>query len=337
MAPWAVLNPGGRDPTQSCPEGGIPQPGQGHAPVNFHAYAFCTGGGFFRSWQEIPASMTQVLILLRRDGRAAAEALRALRARGHRCWVTVKEAGYFQVQEQLDRPGIWQKWADVVALAEGALVPTEHLRPLFAALGARRVEWVPTPYPLEYPEWNFARPIAEPEGIFLGTREFAVPSRRHLPALRLAVRLAAETGRPLRLLDDGSCPGWLRRELRQEPVRMEWIRAPLAYPEYLQLLAQHEVVFQLDRSGVPGQVAGDCALAGVLLIGGDGTNESLLFSETCGVGRGEAELVELVRRALLDLPWREQALRRVAERGRNLLSYAAGRENLAALVGDQLE
>ena len=32
----------------------------------------------------------------------------------------------------------------------------------------------------------------------------------------------------------------------------------LPYPDYLRLMAQHRIVLQLDRSAVPGQVAGDC-------------------------------------------------------------------------------
>jgi hypothetical protein len=333
VQPWAVLNPGGRDATQWRADGSVPLPGEGHAPVNVHAYAFCTGGGFFRRWEEIPDSMQRVLILLRKDGRAAAEALRALQATGRNCWVSVKEAGYFQLREQLDRAGVWEKWSEVVRRADGALAPTEHLLAFWDAAGAKRTAFVPTPYPVEVPEWNFARPIAEQSGIFLGTREFGVASRRHLVALRLALRLGAQTGRVVRLLDDGSCPGWLRKELRKQyaPSALEWVRAPLAYPEYLGLLAEHEMVFQLDRSGVPGQVAGDCALAGTLLIGGDGTNEQLIFPETCGVGRGELDLMQLAEAALQNVARRRELLEKTSALARQQLSYASGAKALQAL------
>jgi hypothetical protein len=333
VQPWAVLNPGGRDATQWPADGSIPRPGEGHAPVNFHAYAFCTGGGFFRRWEEIPDSMQHVLILLRKDGRAAAEALRALHATGRKCWVSVKEAGYFQLREQLDRAGVWEKWSEVVRLAEGALAPTEHLLAFWEAAGAKRSAFVPTPYPVEEPDWNFARPVGEQSGIFLGTREFGVDSRRHLVALRLALMLGAETGRVVRLLDDGSCPGWLRKELSRQygSSALVWVRAPLAYPEYLRLLAEHEVVFQLDRSGVPGQVAGDCALAGTLLIGGDGTNEQLIFPETCGFGRAEMQLMHLAKMGLVDEAWRRKLLEKTSALARELLSFRAGARALQAL------
>ena len=63
----AVLNPKGRDPEQHFPDGaGVPSEAE-HAPVNFHAFAACTGGGFFRDDRAIPAEMKSVLLLLRQD------------------------------------------------------------------------------------------------------------------------------------------------------------------------------------------------------------------------------------------------------------------------------
>src|SRR5213078_2267042 len=43
------------------------------------------------------------------------------------------------------------------------------------------IEFVPTPYPVEDENWNWA--MENRSGIFVGTREFAVPSRNHLAAL----------------------------------------------------------------------------------------------------------------------------------------------------------
>lgn len=331
IAPWAVLNPGGRDREQVAEGGRIPQPGQGHAPVNFHAYAFCTGGGFYREAERIPRSHRHVLVLLRRNGREALPAVRSLQRAGHVCWVACKEAGVEQVQEQLGRRGVAEGWRKVLQEAEGALSPTEHLLPLYEALGARRVAWVPTPYPVEYPEWDFGGEEKR-AGVFLGTREFSVKARRHLVALRLAGVVAGRTGRALSLLDDGSCPGWLRRELQREIPQLEWIPSPLPYPDYLRLLARHEVVFQLDGSGVPGQVAGDCALARTLLVGGHGTNERILFPQTHGWGREFAELTGLLERALLDPGWRETQLTTMETSAGKQLSYATGARNLAALA-----
>ena len=63
----AVLNPGGGDPFQAFP-GRAGAPGtSGHPPVNYHAYAACTGGSFHRDAKTIPDEQNAVLLLLRRD------------------------------------------------------------------------------------------------------------------------------------------------------------------------------------------------------------------------------------------------------------------------------
>ena len=63
----AVLNPGGRDREQHFGDGaGTPDDRQ-HAPVNYHAYAACTRGGFYRDASAIPKDMRAVLVLLRKD------------------------------------------------------------------------------------------------------------------------------------------------------------------------------------------------------------------------------------------------------------------------------
>lgn len=329
---WAVLNPGGRDPSQTCPDGKIPAPGEGHPPVNYHAYAFCTGGGFYRDWREIPDACGAVLILLRRNAGAARRAMEKLQRRGHRCWLAVKEAGYYQVLKQLGRTGTREAWKELAREAEGVIAPTEHLVPLWQALGARRVEFVPTPYPVEIEEWNFGRNASEASGIFIGTREFGIASRRHLQALQMAVEIGRTQGRPVRLLDDGSCPRGLRSELNVGDSCIEWIPAPLSYPDYLRLLARHEVVFQLDRSGVPGQVAGDCALARTLLIGGDGANEKILFPETHGEARNDQDLAGLIERALAEPDWRQCLIDQTEQLARTKLSYAFGAKRLREIL-----
>ncbi|MDQ6656121.1 MAG: hypothetical protein M3Y80_09945, partial [Verrucomicrobiota bacterium] len=57
-----VLNPAGGDPEQHFDGRDATQP---HAPVNFHAYAACTGGSFFRDAGRAVATKAPVLLLLR--------------------------------------------------------------------------------------------------------------------------------------------------------------------------------------------------------------------------------------------------------------------------------
>src|SRR4051794_41118152 len=96
----AVLNPGGRDPEQRFPDrAGVPD-ARAHAPVNYHAYAACTRGGFFRDVHAIPTEMRAVLVLLRKDLEPALAAVEALKAAGRTVAISWKESGQHQVAAQ---------------------------------------------------------------------------------------------------------------------------------------------------------------------------------------------------------------------------------------------
>ena len=73
-----VLNPGGHDPEQQFPDG-AGDIGPQHAPVNFHAFAACTGGSFQR---RATAEKTPVLLLLRGDFKASERAFARLKKTG---------------------------------------------------------------------------------------------------------------------------------------------------------------------------------------------------------------------------------------------------------------
>src|SRR4029077_8951361 len=64
-------------------------------------------------------------------------------------------------------------------------------------------------------------------------------------------------------------------------------------PDYLRVVARHKIVLQLDRSHVPGQVAGDALLCRVPCVGGDGAIERIAFSKTCGQGRTIMEIASM--------------------------------------------
>jgi hypothetical protein len=75
----AVLNPRGNDPDQNFPDfAGSPDEGR-HAPVNYHAVAACTGGGFYRDPNSIPKEVRAVILLLTHDLSRANMALTRLR------------------------------------------------------------------------------------------------------------------------------------------------------------------------------------------------------------------------------------------------------------------
>src|SRR5207244_7017643 len=65
------------------------------------------------------------------------------------------------------------------------------------------VLFAPTPYPIEDKRWNFSAPAAEQSGIFVGTREWDVPSRNHFAAVLVARQLCEATGEPVTVVNVG--------------------------------------------------------------------------------------------------------------------------------------
>lgn len=304
----AVLNPGGRDAEQRFPDGAGAVDARLHAPVNYHAYAACTQGGFFRDTRAIPSDMRAVLLLLRSDLKPALAALETLKSAGRTVATSWKESGQHQVAQQLDSAATLGLFREICALADGALSSTRELVPLYRAAGARAVEFVPTPYPVDDARWDFSRPLAERSGVFIGTREWDVPSRNHAAALLRACAL----GGPVTVfnLDGRAGRGKLDAIFRGAPLHM--IEKRLPYPDYLREMAKCRVVFQLDSSAVPGQVAGDALLCRMPCIGGNGAVDRVAF--------GDGGNLELLLRD--DKAWQD-AVDAAQARAHEALSYAA--------------
>jgi len=276
----AVLNPGGRDREQRFPDGAGAPDAPAHAPVNYHAYAACTHGGFFCDARAIPREMRAVLVLLRSNLKASFTALKALKAEGRTVAISWKESGQHQIARQLDSAASVALFREICALADGALSSTPELVQLYRAAGAKLTEFIPTPYPVDDARWDFSRPLAERSGIFIGTREWDVPSRNHAAALLRAsvlgvpvtvFNLDGRAGR--KKLDAIFCGGSLRV-----------IEKRLSYPDYLREMAKCRLVFQLDASAVPGQVAGDALLCRMPCIGGNGAVDRAAFEEGADLG-----------------------------------------------------
>lgn len=316
---FAVLNPGGRDPLQHFPNGAGTPLDPGHPPVNYHAYAACCHGGFFRKTKEIPAEAQTVLVLLRRTGLDdALRAIRDLKKSGRRAFLSWKESGLHQVADALSDAKRHETFRAVCREADGFLSSTPELVPLYTAAGCKAGAFVPTPYPVDVEAWDFSRNIEERVGIFIGTREFTVPSRNHL----LAVTSACTLGPVTAINTDG---GNGERLLRSISPEIRIIPGTLPYPEYLRLLASHRIVFQLDRSAVPGQVAGDALLARVPCLGGDGAVDRIAFANLSGP---QIDAVELAQELLTD----DDAYRREIDRSQRAaaehLSFSAVAERL---------
>jgi hypothetical protein len=273
----------------------------------------------------VPDAVRAVLVLLRRNGlRDALNAVRDLRKRGKRVVISWKESGLPQVALALASPGLNRKFRAVCSEAEGFISSTPDLVPLYEAAGCRRGGFIPTPYPIEEPSWNFSIPIPQRQGIFIGTREFGNPSRNHF----LAVASISELGRPITVINT---EGWTgARLLRSISSELRIVSGKLPYADYLRLMARHRVVFQLDRSAVPGQVAGDALLCGLPCVGGDGAVDRLAFPTLCGTSVPIGSAVKVAERLLDDDDFYLETLESARKLALQKLSFPRVKEHLLA-------
>ena len=321
----AVLNPGGRDHEQHFAQS-RGATGNEHAPVNFHGYAACTHGSVFSETKRAIATGWPVLLLLRGDFRASERALAELKKSKRKTAVALKETGAHQIAQQLSDPVRFARFVKIVREADGCVASTPEAADFFRLFRDNGIEFVPTPYPIEDENWNWT--IENRSGIFVGTREFAVPSRNHLAALLAVKKLSDATKEPVTVFNSDRRRGAkLIGEVGFRKIRVHEKR--MGYRAYLGEVARHKIVFQLDRSRVPGQVAGDALLARSVCVGGDGAIERIAFPGTCGEKRSDAELFEIAQLLLTN----EEGRRAVAERATGItkekLSFRAGREALA--------
>ena len=338
----AVLNPGGRDPEIDYAEGpGIPSR-PGHPPVNFHAYAAATRGAFFDQVGSVldrTDSFDAVLVLIRKRVAKSLDAVRQLKAAGMTVLVAWKEAGPYQVADQLAAPAALAAYRELLGQVDGLLSPTSVLPPHWGSLAEQgRARFLPTPYPVEFSEWNFGQPTAEREGILVGTRQFSVPTRRHLQALSRVSELSHELGVPVTVINGDRKKG--RRLLDAlgatfPESALTVIDRPLEYPSYLELMARHRLVYQLDGSAVPGQVAGDAALCRLPCVGGNSALEEILFPDLAGDAVDSLDAVdERARRLLTDSEVYESAVRDGEERAAGLASFSVVANQLTQFVTD---
>jgi len=292
-----VLNPAGRDPEQHFQETASPD-GQEHPPINFHGYAACTRGIFHYDTRRAIAEATPVLLLLRGDFRNSERALSELKKHGRTVAVSLKETGLHQIAQQLcDREKL-SRFMKILAQADGCIATTPEAAEIYqrarCKYGRATVAFIPTPYPLEDRQWNFSVPPNDQSGIFLGTREWDVPSRNHFAALLVARQLCEATGEPVTVVNlDGYKARRLLWELKFPEGKFHIIEEKKLFPDYLREVARHKIVLQLDRSRVPGQVAGDALLCRTICVGGDGAIERIAFPKTCGVGREIGEIASI--------------------------------------------
>jgi hypothetical protein len=330
-----VLNPGGRDPEQQFQS--VPAPDEGpHPPINFHAFAACTFGVFHRDARRAIAENTPVLLLLRSDFRASERALADLKREGLTVAVSLKETGLHQIAQQLRDPAKLSRFIKIVTQADACIATTPEAAEIYQRVRSKHysatVAFIPTPYPIEDQRWDFSMPRIEQSGIFIGTREWDIPSRNHFAALLVSRELCEATGEPVTAVNlDGYKGRRLLGELNFPEGKLRLIEKWKAYPDYLRDVARHKIVLQLDRSHVPGQVAGDALLCRVPCVGGDGAIERIAFSKTCGEGRTTPEIASMALDLLKNPDLREAVVAESQEWVRERLSFEAVRTKLEKL------
>jgi hypothetical protein len=327
-----VLNPGGRDREQQFHT--LPAPGEGtHPPINFHAFAACTLGAFHFNPRRAIAENAPVLLLLRGDFRASERALADLKKQGRTVAVSLKETGLHQIAQQLCDRAKLARFMKVVAQADGCVATTPEAAEIYQRIRSKRepatVAFVPTPYPIDDQRWNFSLSPTEQSGIFVGTREWDVPSRNHFAALLVARQLCEATDEAVTVVNlDGYKGRKLLEELKFPEGKLRLIEKWKSYQDYLHDVARHKIVLQLDRSHVPGQVAGDALLCRIACVGGDGAIERIAFSKTCGERRTINDVASMALYLLRNADLRAAVISESQQRALEWLSFQAVRSQL---------
>lgn len=329
----SVLNPGGRDLEQYFDEPSKPD-ATTHPPINFHAFAACTRGSVHRATKNATEEKRPILLLLRGNFRATEKALMECQKEKRTVAVALKEVGLHQIAEQLRDRGRLSRFLRILTAADGCLATTPEAAEIFRRVRAKRdpdtVAFIPTPYPLEEKAWDLAVPPNQQSGVFIGTREWDVPSRNHLAALLLAREICSESGEPVTVFNlKGRKGAKLLEELQFPPGKLRVHDERQPYADYVREIAKHKIVLQLDRSRVPGQVAGDALLARTICIGGDGAIERVAFANFCGEGRTTMQLKTITLEMLKNTSARATAIVETQWRAAERLSFQAIRKQLA--------
>ena len=308
-----------------------------HPPVNFHSFAAVTGGAFCDSVDQVLAGRRfgHCLVLLRRRLKPCLDAVQKLKAEGFTVWVSWKECSTFQIAAQLEDPRLWDLYAEILSLCDALVSPTLVPPPIPPRIDEPHLLGIPTPYPVDLPDWDFSCHPAERRGIFIGTRELFAASRNHVAALTTALRVARRTGAHVTVINSDKARGRRMLEAIGNGIpadRFRIIDCRLPYNEYLRQISWHRVVFQPDRGGVPGQVAGDTLLCRSVCVGGNSAIEQIAYPNESYPTLAEAD-AEIHLEALLsdDAAYRS-AIEASQQRAHRLLSFATVAQQIRELM-----
>jgi hypothetical protein len=121
----------------------------------------------------------------------------------------------------------------------------------------------------------------------------------------------------------------LLSELKFPDGKLRVIEKRKPYADYLREIARHKIVLQLDRSRVPGQVAGDALLCRTACVGGDGAIERIAFPQSCGAGRTIDEIASIALELLSNVSSRAALIAESQGRALDQFSFQAARKQLS--------
>lgn len=308
-----------------------------HPPVNFHAFAACTKGIFTDSTESVKGGrFAHCLVLLRGKMQPSLDAILKLKAEGLTVWTAWKECGQAQIADQLADPKTVELYGKALSACDGFISPTLVPPPLPPNVESLPIFSLPTPYPVEFPNWNYEEPFEDRQGVFLGTREFFTTTRNHLTALSAALRVAKRVGTHVTVINREKGKGKKLLTTISEQAGAEHLRViegTMSYDSYLMQIAKHKVVFQLDRSAVPGQVAGDALLVRLPCIGGNSAIERLVFPNESHPTLSEADAEIHLERLLTDDEALRASVTASQEKASRMVSYEVIAAKLAELMG----
>jgi hypothetical protein len=251
-----------------------------HPPVNYHAYAACVGGVFTNRWDADVLGSTNVLLIITSQVEEALLTAVKLKALGKKIFVTFKETGFLQIALQLQNKRNLEFFRKLMDQVDGVICPVPALQSFFDSYKLTRpnlkIQFIPTPYPVDHSSMRLRRDYQNRQGIFLGTREFFKPARNHFLGLEIAFQLSEATAEPVTLIfKDGWQGRRLLKKFNWKAGQLRLLERTSSYGEFLDLLSKHKLVVQWDQSLVPGQIAGDCLLTSTPCLGGNGAIDGL--------------------------------------------------------------
>ena len=328
-----VANIGGRDEPIDYSDIGKLQPTDAtHAPVNYHAFAAATKGHFFSHLSDLEKCKHEpstLISLINRNPSRCLSSLSLLKERFEKVYVAWKECGILQVFRALDRKGVMGAYRDILKEVDGVVYPSLDPPPLATGKCFQLL----TPYPVDLSQWDRSIVIERREGVFLGTREWFVPGRCHALGLSMALSLATKVDSFVTVINqDGKKGRNLYLECFGDDVshgRLRLIEGRKPYLEYLDIMARHRLVFQWDRGGVPGQVAGDALLCRLICVGGNSAIEKEIF----GHYLDQEEAVNYACRLLKDDDFYAEEIAASQKKAQDVVSFSAFRNQVPALFG----